>query len=92
MRTPDGGATWRSLDSGTTAILTGVAAAPDGGIVATGINTILYSVDGGRSWDSMRSKLVSNAWHEAAAISGDAGGRQRILTVGAGGTILELNR
>ena len=92
LGTSDGGATWRSLDSGTTAILTGVAAAPNGGIVATGINTILYSADGGRSWDSMRSKLVSNAWHEAAAISGDASGKQRILTVGAGGTILELNR
>jgi len=92
LGTSDGGATWQSLDSGSTAILTGVVAARDGQIVATGINTILSSADGGRSWDSMRSKLVSNAWHEAAAMSGDASGKQRILSVGAGGTILELNR
>ena len=92
LGTSDGGATWRSLDTGSTAILTGVAAAPNGGIVATGINTILYSANGGRSWDSMRSKLVRNAWHEAAAISGDASGKRRILTVGAGGRILEVNR
>ena len=92
LSSPDGGASWRALDTGVTAILTGVLALPTGTVMATGINTIIYSRDGGASWSALQSKLVKNAWHETLAASEDPSGNQRIVSVGAGGMILELSQ
>jgi photosystem II stability/assembly factor-like uncharacterized protein len=92
LASSDGGATWRSLNTGVSAILTGIVVAPDGHVVASGINTILTSEDAGASWRSMESKLVKNAWHEALAASADSSGRRRVMSVGAAGTILEIDQ
>lgn len=89
--TPDGGSSWRSLDSGTSSILTGVFATPDGKVVATGINTIVASRDGGMTWKPLQSTLVKSAWHQAVAASEDEHRKLRLMTVGAGGSILEIN-
>lgn len=91
LGTADGGASWRSLDSGTTAILTGIVATAGGQVVASGVNTIVASRDNGASWQSLQSPMVKRAWHQAVAASEDAGGKVRLLTVGAGGLILEVN-
>lgn len=90
LASSDGGASWRSQDSGTSAILTGIAAS-GGQLVATGINTIIGSRDGGASWHALQSPLVKGAWHQAVAASEDGGGKRRLLSVGAGGLVLELN-
>ena len=92
LASSDRGATWRSLDTGVTAILTGVLATPTGEVVASGINTIVYSEDGGASWSSLQSRLVNNAWHEALAASEDSSGKRRVMSVGAGGSILQLTQ
>lgn len=89
LTSSDGGASWRSLASGTSAILTGIAAS-GGQLVASGINTIIGSRDGGATWQALRSPLVKGAWHQAVAASED-GGKRRLLSVGAGGVVLELN-
>ncbi len=92
LASSDRGATWRSLDTRVTAILTGVLATPTGEVVASGINTIVYSEDGGASWSSLQSRLVNNAWHEALAASEDSSGKRRVMSVGAGGSILRLTQ
>lgn len=91
LSTADGGASWRSLASGTSAILTGIAATADGQVVASGINTIVASRDSGASWQTLQSPMVKRAWHQAVAATEDAHGKARLLTVGAGGLILEVN-
>jgi photosystem II stability/assembly factor-like uncharacterized protein len=92
LASSDAGSTWRSLDTGSKAILTGILASPGGKITVSGINTVLFSGDGGASWSSVRSKLVSDAWHEALAASQDGSGNRRVISVGAGGAILELSQ
>jgi hypothetical protein len=75
-----------------TAILTGVLATSGGGVVATGINTIIRSQDGGVTWSSMQSKLVQNAWHQTVAVGVDASGQRRIISAGGAGTLLQLSQ
>ncbi|MBN9206973.1 WD40/YVTN/BNR-like repeat-containing protein [Methylibium petroleiphilum] len=91
LRSADGGTTWASLKSGTQAILTGVHATARGEVLASGINSVVVSRDGGASWAPVTSKLVRNAWYQALAASEGAGGQRRLVAVGAGGSILELD-
>jgi photosystem II stability/assembly factor-like uncharacterized protein len=87
----DGGATWKPASSGTEAILTGVVASPKGLVLVSGINTVLLSADNGATWRRPASKLIGNRRHQAVATSTTANGRERLLVVGAGGAILEIN-
>jgi photosystem II stability/assembly factor-like uncharacterized protein len=91
LSSADGGATWVSHKTGTGAILTGVHATPKGEVLASGINAVVLSRDGGASWSPLNSKLVRNAWYQALAASEGPGGKRRVVAVGAGGTILELD-
>ena len=91
LATVDGGTTWRALDSGVSSILTGVAATPDGLVVATGVNTIVASRDQGRTWRAVQSPQIRGAWHQAVAASEYVPGKRRLVTVGAAGLMLELN-
>lgn len=86
----DGGATWRTLPTGTQAILTGVHATAQGQITVSGINTVLASKDDGASWKRVTSKFIGNGWQQALAAAPAAGGKPRLLAVGSGGSILEL--
>lgn len=91
LSSADGGVTWESHKTGTGAILTGVHATAQGEVLASGINAVVLSRDGGASWSPLNSKLVRNAWYQALAASEGAGGKRRVVAVGAGGTILELD-
>jgi len=87
----DNGATWQSIKTGSGAILTGLYATPKGEIVASGINALVVSKDGGATWNAVSSKLIRNAWHQALAVSEGGNGKRRLMSVGAGGSILELD-
>lgn len=87
----DNGATWQSIKTGSGAILTGLYATPKGEIVASGINALVVSKDGGTTWNAVSSKLIRNAWHQALAVSEGGNGKRRLMAVGAGGSILELD-
>ncbi|WP_231497765.1 MULTISPECIES: YCF48-related protein [unclassified Methylibium] len=91
LRSSDGGTTWESLKTGTNAILTGISATPHGEVIASGINAVVISRDGGATWNTVNSKLVRNTWYQALAVSEQTGGRRRLIAVGAGGSILELD-
>lgn len=93
LSSADGGASWKTLPTGSAAILTGVWGDGHGRIVASGINTILRSDDGGASWRRIDSRLVTQAWHQAVAAArreDEGGGAWRVMTAGAAGTLLEL--
>lgn len=90
LASADGGLNWKTLPTGSPAILTGVWADGRGRIVASGINTILRSQDGGASWQAVNSRLVTQSSHQAVAAGEREGGTYRVLTAGAAGTLLEL--
>lgn len=85
------GSKWMELDSGSKSILTGVWARADGQVVASGIYTILYSGDAGKSWRMDRSRPALAGWHQAVAGSEEGGGLNVVL-VGSGGAILSVRR
>ena len=91
LASSDGGATWRSLSSGSGAILTGVYATPTGQLLVSGSNTALLSKDDGVSWTRVSSKFIANGWLQALAAGAGAGGKPRLLGVGSGGSILEID-
>lgn len=86
------GGPWKELGSGTKSILTGIAARADGRVVVSGIYTILYSADGGGSWQMDQSRPARAGWHQAAAISEGNDGKPSIVLVGSGGAILSVQR
>jgi photosystem II stability/assembly factor-like uncharacterized protein len=90
LTSDDGNETWRVLDSGSSAILTGVWSDGVGRVIASGLNTILQSDDGGRSWRQSDPGAHANAAHVAVAASQSAGGGQRVLMVGSAAAVLEL--
>lgn len=90
LSSTDAGTSWTSRKTGTAAILTGVHATATGEVLASGINALVRSRDAGASWNAVQSKLVRNAWYQALAVSTGAGGQQRLIAVGAGGSILQL--
>jgi photosystem II stability/assembly factor-like uncharacterized protein len=91
MSTNDGAA-WNSVATGTGAILTGIHASAKGEITASGINSVVASADGGATWTSNPSRLVRSAAYQALASSEGSGGKRRLLAVGAGGSIIELDQ
>ena len=91
LASSDGGASWRELTSGTEAILTGILAGPKGQLLVSGINTLLLSPDEGASWKPVSSKTIAQGRHQALASGTAADGKTRLLVVGSGGAILELN-
>ena len=90
LKATDNGARWKELDSGTKAILTGIWAAPGGKVVASGIHTILFSEDGGLTWQADRSWLAQTGWHQA--VTGSGNGRLNEVLVSSGGAILLVER
>ncbi len=91
LSSADAGTSWTSRKTGTQAILTGVHATATGEVLASGINALVHSRDGSASWNAVQSKLVRNAWYQALAASAGDGGKQRLIAVGAGGSILQLD-
>jgi len=91
LASSDGGASWRALSSGTEAILTAVHAGPKGQLLASGINTLLASKDEGGSWTRVASALIAHGRHQAIGAGTGSDGKARIVVVGSGGAILEVN-
>ncbi len=92
LKSIDHGNSWNRLESGTQSILTGIWAQPDGKAVATGIYTILYSDNGGKSWQMDRSKQALSGWYQAVAGVETTPGQSSVLAVGSGGAILSIQR
>lgn len=92
LKATDNGGKWTELTSGTQSILTGIWARPDGQVVASGIYTILYSADGGKSWRMDRSRPALAGWHQAVAGGEGSDGRLNVVLVGSGGAILSVQR
>lgn len=92
LKSTDKGASWSELASGTRAILTGIWANAEGQAVASGIYTVLYSGDGGKSWQEDRSKLAKANWNQAVAGVETTKGQLQVMLVGTGGTILSVQR
>src|SRR5882672_7746624 len=83
---------WTELRSGTQSILTGIWAQPDGQIIASGIYTVLYSDNGGKSWRTDRSKQIRSGWYQALAGVETTSGQSKVVAVGSGGVILSIGR
>ena len=92
LKSTDRGANWTAQESGTRSILTGIWAQPNGQAVASGIYTILYSADGGKSWQMDRSRLALMGSHHAVAGVEKLKGQVEAVLVGSGGTILSVQR
>jgi len=93
LASSDRGATGARSIRVLTAILTGVLATPTGEVVASGINTIIYSEDGGAFLELAAIKTGEQTpgmkpWPRART----AVGKRRVMSVGAGGTILQLTQ
>lgn len=90
LKSIDRGKGWTGLESGTQSILTGISAQVNGQVVASGINTILYSGNGGKSWQPDGSKLVRTGWYQAVAGVETTPGQWNVVAVGSGGAILSI--
>lgn len=92
LKSTDRGVTWSEQGSGTQSILTGIWALPDGQAVASGIYTILYSGNAGKSWRMDRSKLAKMGWYQAVAGVEKTKGQLNVVLVGSGGAILSVQQ
>lgn len=91
LKSTDWGASWSAQESGTKSILTGIWALPNGQAVASGIYTILYSADAGKSWQMDRSKLaLMGSYQAVAGVDKIKGQINAVLVVGSGGMILSV--
>lgn len=91
LKTVDHGTTWRTLDAGTKTILTSIVALPDGHLVASGIHTVLYSSDGGVSWQPDVTNRVKLGWNQEIGVGGGSGGHPSVVVVGSDATIASLS-
>jgi photosystem II stability/assembly factor-like uncharacterized protein len=83
----DGGASWRSIERPTHANLLSVHGSADGVVVATGMREMLFSRDGGTSWQPVRGEDIATGWYSGAARPGNGSAP---LVVGNAGRILRL--
>jgi len=90
LKSEDQGATWRELDGGTSAILTAVWADGQRHVVASGVNTIVSSNDGGATWHALSSQFVRRNWHLALAVEAYVDGKPEIVSVGSHGRVIEF--
>ena len=92
LKSMNRGATWSEQESGTKSILTGIWALPDGQAVVSGIYTILYSGNAGKSWQMDHSKLAKMGSYQAVAGVEKTNGQLNVVLVGSGGAILSVQR
>lgn len=91
MKSDSNGVKWQELPSDTKSILTGVWADPNGKVLVSGIYSLLYSDDHGKSWRKDNSTVVGLGWHQALTGAARSTGRQaNVLVVGSGAEILSV--
>lgn len=83
----DGGETWGKCDTGTELNFLGVAAAPSGHVVVTGMRVMFRSTNGGMSWESVNEGDTITDWYQAVRTEATSG---RILAVGHSGKIIQI--
>lgn len=92
LKSADQGLTWNELNSGTKAILTGVWADASGYVAAAGIYTLLYSKDGGVSWQAESSPLIRKEWNLAVIGANRDATKRDVLVVGTSGKVVSVQR
>ena len=88
LASDDGGDTWRTRATGAADLLTGVWTDGRGRVVASGVNTLIESVNGGADWHPVGPKPQASLVAVGAAAR--AAGSARVMTVGTAATVLEL--
>lgn len=92
LRSDDNGMTWAPVNSGVTAILLSAVAEKGGNFLVTGAYTVLWSDDGGKSWEQITAKnsksgLIKSSWYSQAARSPATNGT---ILVGEAARILRV--
>jgi photosystem II stability/assembly factor-like uncharacterized protein len=92
LKSTDKGVTWTAEDPGTKTVLTSILVLPDGHLVASGIHTVLYSQDGGVSWQPDLTNRVRLGWDQDVGFGGMVSGHPSVVVVGSQATIASLER
>lgn len=83
----DGGETWMQCDTGTKLNFLGVAAAPSGQVVVTGMRVMYRSENHGMTWSEVDEGDTTTDWYQVARTVPSSG---RILAVGHSGRIIQV--
>lgn len=83
----DGGTSWAACTSQTQMNFLGVAAAPGGQVVITGMRVMMRSLNGGMSWEPVVEGDTLTDWYQAARTAPDTG---QIMAVGHAGRIIRI--
>lgn len=83
----DGGTSWAKCTSQTEMNFLGVAAAPGGQVVITGMRVMMRSLNGGMSWEPVVEGDTLTDWYQAVRTAPDTG---QIMAVGYAGRIIRI--
>lgn len=84
----DGGETWFPNRVKTESNFLGVAAAPGGKVVITGMRVMVTSKDGGITWNQVNEGDVTTDWYQAVRTEKNSG---KVMAVGHSGRIIEID-
>jgi photosystem II stability/assembly factor-like uncharacterized protein len=87
LRSGDGGLSWQSLQAPVEGNFLGVARAPNGRIILTGMRVMISSRDDGATWSQVRDGDATTDWYQAVKTEPGSG---RIVAVGHSGKIIEI--
>lgn len=88
LRSDSNGANWTAVDAGTTAILLGVHASPEGKVLISGMRDMRASTDNGQTWKTVTGGGTNALWYQGLAQPDDSGA---MLAVGQAGNILRID-
>lgn len=83
----DGGLNWGQCSMSTQSNFLGVAAAPDGHVVITGMRVMMRSTNNGMTWDAVEEGDTKTDWYQAVRVEPSSG---RIVAVGHAGKIIQI--
>ena len=87
LTSADGGLTWARCDVSTESNFLGVAAAPDGHVVVTGMRVMMRSENNGMTWEAVEEGDTTTDWYQAVRAEPSSG---RIIAVGHSGRIIQV--
>lgn len=88
MISTDGGENWFANPVKTESNFLGVASAPGGKVVITGMRVMATSKDGGITWNQVVEGDVTTDWYQAVRTEKNSG---KVMAVGHSGRIIEIN-
>lgn len=83
----DGGSSWAACTPQTAMNFLGVAAAPGGQVVITGMRVMMRSLNGGMTWEPVVEGDTTTDWYQAVRTVPDSG---QIMAVGHAGRIIRI--